>query len=61
MTVAYGIVVRSLVRVICELSRQVAVLETELTSTFAQHADADMRILWDVYRNAATILISPIT
>ena len=40
VTTAHGVVVRALLRVIVELTTQIAALEAELTSTFEQHADA---------------------
>ena len=40
VTTAYGVVARALLRVIVELTTQIAALEAELTSTFEQHADA---------------------
>ena len=39
-TTAHGVVVRALLRVIVELTTQIAALEADLTSTFEQHADA---------------------
>jgi transposase len=42
VTTAYAAVVRALVRVIAELNAQIAALETELTSTFERHADAEI-------------------